>query len=221
MNSQAAPARKYVIGVDFDNTLVSYDALLQSLARERGWLPEGTYPSKKEIRDFLRRLPEGEEQWQRLQAVAYGPRIAEARPAEGAEAFFQCCKRRGAKVYIVSHKTELAGYDETGTNLRTAALAWMTAHRFFAPDGLGLSPDAVCFGATRREKIARIEMLGCTHFIDDLEETFLEDCFPAEVEKILYAPRRLCHAPPGVKLAESWEEIAAYVFGLEAEGGRR
>jgi len=208
-------ACRYVIGVDFDNTLVSYDALLQSLARQRGWLPDGTNPSKKEIRDFIRRLPEGEQQWQRLQAVAYGPRIAEAQLADGVEEFFECCKRRPAKVYIVSHKTEFANYDESGTNLRTAALAWMADHRFFAPDGFGLTPEAVYFGATRQEKLAHIEALGCTHFIDDLEETFLEDRFPRGVEKILYAPQRPGDAPPGVRMAESWGQIVAYVFGAD------
>ncbi len=46
-------------------------------------------------------------------------------------------------VFIVSHKTEYAGYDETRTNLRTAALEWMTSHHFFEPHGLDLARDHV------------------------------------------------------------------------------
>jgi hypothetical protein len=205
-----------VIGVDFDNTLVSYDALLKRLAVERGWVPPQIKAGKREIRDFLRRLPDGEIRWQKLQAAAYGPRIAEAPLPPGVQSFFELCKLRSAKVYVVSHKTELAGYDETGTNLRAAALDWMASHGLFGPDGPGLTPQAVYFGATRQEKIAHIAALGCTHFIDDLEETFLEEQFPRGVVRILYDPNRSSNQPPGqlpgVTVAASWQAIAEYVF---------
>jgi hypothetical protein len=200
-----------IVGVDFDNTLVVYDDLLRAMALERGLIAAGAARSKREIRDAVRRLPDGETHWQRLQAAAYGPRIGEARLAEGVAAFLDRCARASVRVCVVSHKTELAGYDETGTNLRQAAVAWMQARGLFA---LGaLDPEAVFFGATRAEKIAQIRSLGCTHFVDDLEETFLEDGFPAAVEKILYAPYPPAQVPPGVRVAQSWREIGGYLFG--------
>jgi len=72
----------------------------------------------------------------------------------------------------------------------------------------------VRFGATRREKFAHIRAAHCTHFIDDLEETFREPDFPTEVQGILYRPG--AGAPsdlPEVACARSWDEIGQRIFG--------
>jgi len=200
-----------IIGVDFDNTLVSYDDLLECLARERGLVPADATPGKKTIRDNIRRLPDGEIEWQRLQGIVYGPRMNEAQLIGGVAEFFQACRQHGVRSVIISHKTEYAGYDDTRTNLRQAALTWMEAHRFFESDGLGLRREDVHFAGTRAEKIATIKRLGCTVFVDDLEETYLEPAFPPDVEKLLFAP--LGHAPsPGVHVFCTWREILDYVF---------
>lgn len=204
--------RDRIIGVDFDNTIISYDKLLQRLAADRGLIPVGMATGKKTIRDSVRLLPRGEIEWQKLQAAAYGPRIGEAEPAEGVRRFFELGRRRGVRMYIISHKTEFANYGDAATNLRTAALDWMAANRFFAANGLGLSQDDVFFGAARSEKIGFIRRLGCTHFIDDLEETFLEDTFPAGVEKVLYAPHGAAVPYSGLRVMSNWREICDYFF---------
>ena len=260
------------LGIDFDNTLVQYDALLHREARQRGLIPPRMMVCKREIRDWIRRLPEGEREWQRLQALMYGTKIKEARPAPGLAKFFACCKRHTAEVFIVSHKTRFAALDsstsstapparsgvpgragqgpvlgscsgvhlvpstvlgarqgrgtttlepprlggvglhEPAIDLREAAMAWMRAHRFFDVDGFGLFPQHVYFESTRAEKITRIGRLGCTHFIDDLEETFLEPGFPQGIQKILYAtaghPRRL----PDVRVVTSWQDMTEGLF---------
>lgn len=204
--------RECIIGVDFDNTLVTYDEFLHTIAVQRGLVLPTTEKSKKNIRDQIRLSPDGEIDWQKLQALVYGPHMNEARLVVGVPSFFELCKRNKVKVYIISHKTEFANYDETHTGLRAAALNWMAANKFFEADGLGLSPDIVFFSATRQEKIELIQQLGCTHFIDDLEETFLERTFPVDVEKILYAPHRQSAAPPGTKVVATWQEISEYLF---------
>jgi phosphoglycolate phosphatase-like HAD superfamily hydrolase len=114
-----------VIGVDFDNTLVSYDDLLERLARERGFVSGDSARGKKSIRDQIRQLPNGDIEWQKLQGIMYGPRLNEARIMDGVPEFLNACRQRHVSVSIVSHKTEYAGYDDTRTNLRQAALAWM------------------------------------------------------------------------------------------------
>jgi hypothetical protein len=205
--------RHLVIGIDFDNTLVVYDELFRRMAEERGLISAADGRSKKEVRDLVRLLPEGEIQWQRLQAAAYGPRIAEAPLAEGAAEFLRRGRQANAKIYVISHKTERAGYDETNTNLRQAATEWMRDKGLFQTGGDGLTADAVRFGATRQEKIDFIRSLGCTHFIDDLEETYQEASFPAGVEKILYAPHPPETVPPGVRVAVSWKDIGEHLFG--------
>jgi hypothetical protein len=200
-----------VIGVDFDNTLIIYDDLLRKLAGDRNLLGPGPLQGKRQIRDALRAQPGGEIEWQKLQADAYGPRIGEAHLAMGAARFLELARSAGITVYTISHKTEWASQDRTGTNLRRAALDWMEANGLFAA-GAGLSPAKVFFGATRAEKIAHIRELHCTHFIDDLEETFAETTFPADVARILHAPHPPAIAPPGVMVAESWKQLCEYFF---------
>lgn len=169
--------------------------------------------SKRTLRDRIRQLPDGETEWQKCQALLYGPRIGEAVLMEGVTRFFELCGQSGVKVYVVSHKTEFSRYDSTGTNLRTAALQWMTAHRFFDPAGLGLTQADVFFAATRQEKIDHIASLQCSDFIDDLEETLLEASFPVQTARILYEPGRESPAPPGVVWVNSWQEVSEYFFG--------
>jgi hypothetical protein len=126
--------------------------------------------------------------------------------------FVRACRDRRLTVYVVSHKTEFAGYDDTRTNLRQAALDWMRAQRFFDADGLGLGPADVFFESTRGEKIERIRSLGCTHFIDDLEEVLVDPAFPARIVKILYAPDAVLDAAGEIKVMPSWPDIHDYFF---------
>jgi hypothetical protein len=201
-----------ICGIDFDNTIVTYDELLTKIARERGLINAADVLTKRSIRDHIRQLPDGEIEWQKCQALLYGQRIAEARLIEGVAPFMGLCRARGIPVYIVSHKTEFSHYDPTQTNLRTAALNWMLANRFFEAGGLALERRDVFFAGTREEKIERIRELGCTHFIDDLEETFLEASFPPTTARILYEPGRQHPAPHGVALMRTWQEIRDYFF---------
>ena len=202
----------YVIGVDFDNTLVSYDDVFWDEAFQRGLIYPGSGKDKKDIRDVIRQIPNGEIEWQKVQAVVYGPRMNEAKLIEGVKAFFESCKLNKIRVFIISHKTEYAKMDQTGTNLREVSLSWMKRNGFFETYGFGLPIENVFFESTRREKIERIKEIQCTHFIDDLEETFLEDAFPPGIEKILYIPRMKHLDVQGLKLASSWEEIKNFVF---------
>ncbi len=199
-----------VIGVDFDNTIVCYDELFHRIALERGLVPSELEPRKNEVRDFLRRAGR-EQDWTELQGYVYGARMAEARPFPGVLEFFGRSRKEGLPVYIVSHKTR-APVLGPGYDLHQAARDWLAAQGFFDPARLGFSPDRVFFGGTRQEKIGLIRTLGCTHFIDDLEETFDEATFPAGVEKILFGCRRQSPILPGVRMARDWPHISNYVF---------
>jgi len=201
-----------VIGVDFDNTLVSYDDLMCRVAGERGLVEPGTKATKTVLRDGIRNLPDGEQEWQKLQAQVYGPQMADARLIEGVKDFFQACKEKEVSVRIVSHKSERANADPTVTNLRGAATEWIISKGFFDPSGMGLSRSQVYFESTRYEKIERIRNLGCTHFIDDLKEVFLEETFPANVRKLLFCPGREESTLEGGTVFSSWKELSEYFF---------
>jgi hypothetical protein len=198
------------LAVDFDNTVVNYDGLIHRVAVEMGLVPDGPLLHRLEVRQRIRKQSNGEIAWQKLQATIYGPRIGEAKLIDGVEAFFQESHRRGYKTYIVSHKTEFS--NQGSTSLRSAAMGWMRDHRFFQKRGLGLSPGDIYFEGTRIEKLSRVKTLGCSVLIDDLEELFREESFPADVGKVLYDPHFENPSIPGVKSAGTWEEIADYVF---------
>ena len=77
---------------------------------------------------------------------------------------------------------------------------------------MGFSRDDIYFEPTRRDKALRVGCLGCTHFIDDLVETFQEDLFPSNVKKILYSPMDEPRDISGLEFSGDWEGISDYLF---------
>jgi hypothetical protein len=198
-----------IIGVDFDNTIVCYDSLFHRIAVERGLIPPTVAPQKKAVRDALRERGH-ERQWTELQGAVYGSRMAEAQPFPGVKDFFRLARQHGDATHIISHKTRHAVVGPA-FDLHQSAREWLTAQGFFDSSQIGLSPESLHFGLTRQEKLRIIREVGCTVFIDDLEETFLERDFPDSVEKILFAQSAPDEAS-GIILAPSWAEIQNHVF---------
>jgi len=201
-----------IIGVDLDNTIVGYDQAMHKVAKERGFIGPDVPCQKRSIRDAIRRRPGGEWEWVQLQAAVYGPLISEAKLLEGVEQFFKSCRDFGGRVFVISHKTEFAAASETGTNLRRAAMEWMSDREFFSAQGLRFKRDDIYFENTRQAKIERIAQIGCTHFIDDLLETFLEPGWPTRIQKILYSPHSNEDSVPDVKVFFTWKGIEQYLF---------
>jgi hypothetical protein len=203
------------IGLDFDNTIIAYDQVFCRAASAHDLIPEGFAGTKREVRDWVRRRPDGELAWQYLQGQVYGSLIAEATLFDGVDHFLHRCRREGIGLRIVSHKTEYSRCDPLRANLRSAALGWMERHRFFAADGFALARENVHFEATRAEKLARIAASGCGLFIDDLEEVLSDPGFPPAVGRVLFAD-----PPPGralgYKTLASWRQIEREVFGDDA-----
>jgi hypothetical protein len=202
-----------IIGVDFDNTLICYDDLMYTVALESGLIDTPVRKSKKHIRDSIVMKPGGETEWQKLQATVYGERIGEAVLFDGAEGFLSLCGQNAQRLYIVSHKSEYASMDRAGINLREAALGWMRLKGFFDRSFVGIGKEDVFFESTRKDKCERIRRLGCTHFIDDLEEVYFDGSFPEGVEKILFDPHGQCAPGKGIRNASSWKEISDIFFG--------
>lgn len=201
-----------IVGIDFDNTIASYDELMHRLAVQWRLVPPDLPRSKKLIRDRIRALPDGESKWRGLQTYSYGPGMREARSMEGVKEFLAECRARRIPVWIVSHKTEFANFGDPTVNLRAAALDWMEREGLLDPGAFGVARDRVFFEDTREEKIARIKALGITHFIDDLEETFLEDAFPRGVERILFAPHGPRHGSIEWTSLPTWQEIRQHLL---------
>jgi hypothetical protein len=131
---------------------------------------------------------------------------------EGASEFLHRCRAAGIAVCVVSHKTEFGHFDARRVSLRTASRQWMERMGFFDPEGFGLSPERVFFETTRHDKLMRIAAIGCTHFIDDLEEVLVEPAFPPEVARYLLA-RDTDILPVGpFKAFRRWHDISEDVF---------
>ena len=91
-------------------------------------------------------------------------------------------KQEGIKMVLVSHKTKHP-YKGPKYDLHKAAWSWLEKYNFFKDNGLGWNQEDVFFEISKEKKIERIEKLGCTHYVDDLEEVLLS--IKGDIEKIL------------------------------------
>ena len=197
------------IGIDFDNTLISYDAVFHAAATRLGLIGEGIAPRKQAVRDAIRLAPDGELAWQRLQGQVYGAGIRDATLIEGVDEFLRRCRALGCEVAIVSHKTEFGHHDPARINLRDAAMGWLTARGFFSQNGYGISK--VFFEGTRAEKLSRIAALGCDWFVDDLAEVFSDPAFPPGVRRILFGQTN--QSLRDCFVCATWREIEERILG--------
>jgi hypothetical protein len=204
-----------LIGIDLDNTIACYDDAFLALAREMALVPRAFRGGKKAVRDAVR-AGAGEVAWQRLQARLYGREIWRAHLAAGMDVLLQRARRAKVAVAVISHKTQFSCYDAE-TDLRVAAKGWMQERGLFDPEGMGVRPENVFFEATRHAKIERIRALGCTHFIDDLDEIFNEPAFPSHVGSFLYAAG-YDEIPRGrFRAFRTHNEIADHLLGTDPE----
>lgn len=200
------------IGIDFDNTIIRYDDVFLSCAKERGLLSDDFSGGKQNVRDAIRLLPDGELKWQALQGHVYGKGISNAVPFPGLFDFLRRANQRGDTLLIVSHKTEFGHFDPDQVNLRDAALGWLTAKGFFAADGFAMKRDDVHFAATRAKKLARIGSLSCDVFIDDLEEVLDDPDFPLSVRRILFSERGHGATEAAYEILPDWPSIQRAVL---------
>ena len=200
------------IGIDFDNTIISYDDVFFSSACDAGLIDAGFCGGKQAIRDAIRLLPDGDLAWQKLQGQVYGRGVDRAKMISGVDSFLRRCRREGYPVLVVSHKTEFGHYDRERVNLRQAALDWMKSQGFFGEGLYGIPMENVFFESTRAKKLARIASLGCTHFIDDLEEVLSDPGFPPGVTRILFSDGESAAATAPYIVCPTWRDIEESVF---------
>ena len=197
-----------ILGVDFDNTIVCYDHAFYRGALAKGLIPPSLPQTKNEIRNYLRDNRQ-EEEWTELQGFVYGVCMKKAEPFPGVIEFFQKCHNLGIAVFIISHKTRFP-YKGTQYDLHTVALDWITNHELYGMNAAHLS-DTVFLELTKEEKIRRINIQKCTHFIDDLPEFLSEPAFPRGVHRILFDPHHL-HSDAGSDTrVSSWSELLEWL----------
>jgi len=203
-----------IIGVDFDNTIVCYDALFHRVALERGLIPNHLPINKTAVRDHLRAIGR-ENIWTEMQGEVYGARMAEAAPYPGVIEFFRACREQGIAVRIISHKTRHPYLGEKH-DLHAAAQNWLRLQGFHDPAELGLRDDDVFFELTKTAKLQRIAMCGCTHFIDDLPELLAAPEFPQGIACVLFDPENAHAAVHDLERSSSWSQLKTRLLTDEA-----
>ncbi len=201
------------IGLDFDNTLADYDAVFVEAACGDGMVPPGFTGAKADVRRAVRALDDGQFLWERLQGRVYGALMPRARLFEGVDDFLRACRKAGATVYIISHKTRHGHHDPDRVDLRRAALAWMADKGFFDADAHAIPRGNVFFEGTRAEKLGCIAGLGLDLFVDDLVELFNDDGFPEGVGRMLFHPIPESVPKGPFEVFGSWREIERACFG--------
>lgn len=201
----------YIIGVDLDNTIIDFNALFFRFGIQKGYLEKHDLKDKKFIRDKIRHLTNGEKKWHDLQLRIYGKEIFKAKLYKGVKGFFRNCQLYKIPVFIISHKTELSNDPKNRIDLREKARQFLGKNKLFAKQN-SLTLSNIFFEDSRQRKIQRIAELGCTHFIDDLTETFMEPEFPKKVHKILFCPQKTEGNLLKVQTFTSWKDINEYFF---------
>lgn len=199
-----------MLGIDFDNTIVCYDALFHALAMERGLIPADLPATKSVVRDHLRASGR-EDEWTKLQGIAYGPRIVDAVPFPGVIEFLRACRCRSLPVCIISHKTRAPFLGEP-FDLHEAARGWLRQHDLIDTSTAPLRSADVHLELTKQAKLARIASARCTHFVDDLPEFLTEPAFPTNVARILWDPAGEIPLPAGVIRFRAWDRLAAMLL---------
>jgi len=201
------------IGVDFDNTLVSYDAVFHHVALERDLIPLDLPATKLAVRDHLRENGL-EDLWTEMQGHVYGTRMEDVVPYPGALEFLTWMRARGFSLSIVSHKTRHPVRGDRH-DLHQAARGWITKWLVNQAQPL-IHQSAAFFELTKTEKLARIGSLDLDWFIDDLPELLLAEEFPSGTSRILFRPDGLQQLDDSLVVCRSWVNIQQHIESVWA-----
>ena len=173
------------IGIDFDNTIVSYEELFYNIAREKKIIPYELPQKKTAVRNYLRSVGQ-ETQWTLMQGEVYGPHMSNAKPFPYVVEFMVKAEQAGHQIFIISHKTK---YPFVGPqyDLHATAKLWINTNLIFHKAPL-IDTNRIFYELTKEKKISRIQSLECDFFIDDLPEILLMPGFPDQTKKILFDP---------------------------------
>lgn len=193
------------IGIDFDNTIVCYDALFHRVCLEKGLIPREIPVNKSDVRNYLRSIG-NEQAWTEMQGYVYGARMREASPYPGVLEFIAACRQKGTPISVISHKTK---YPFLGPqyDLHQSAWDWLEQEHFFDTNGLAVSRQNVFLELTKESKLDRIGKSGVTHFIDDLPEFLGMPGFPERIRRVLFDPNELYGAEERYTRVTSWCDI--------------
>lgn len=199
------------IGFDFDNTIVSYDALFHKVAIEQGVIHEEVPVNKLAVRDFLRKAGK-EDIWTEMQGYVYGARMSEAQSYPEVITVMKRLRDAGHTLAIMSHKTRYP-YRGQQYDLHAAARDWI--QRYLCVNGDSIIPsEQIFFELTKEDKLARIANFACDVFIDDLPEILLAAQFPTKTSRYLFDPEQHHRQAdlPNINIVPSWATFESHLL---------
>lgn len=206
------------IGLDLDNTIITYDEAFAKVGAEIGLLArDHGLRTKEAVKAHLITPARGEQDWMRLQGQVYGRHIAGAALCPGVTEVIRDLRRRGARISIISHKTRFGHFDDE-VNLWDAARGWLERQGFFSPAGFGLDPADLHFLETRDAKVAMIGAAQCAAFVDDLPEVLLHPAFPRRTVGLWFAGERPAADGAGLVAYRNWADIGKKITALMGSG---
>jgi hypothetical protein len=197
------------IGIDFDNTIVSYDYAFYKAAVDNNLIKHDFSVSKIAIRNYLREKGK-ESDWTLLQGEVYGSKMSDAVPFPGVIEFIKKAQFSGHKIYIISHKTQfpISGYKY---NLHLSATKWI--YDKLIANGIELLENNIFFEPTKERKVIKARNIGCDVFIDDLPEILTLFRYNESIKLILFDPE-LHHNSIPLNFTQlcNWLDIENYLF---------
>jgi len=192
------------IGLDFDNTIVSYEKVYRRLVEKHGAEIVPGQSAKNILRDHFHRKGEADV-FTRIQGEVYGPGLADAEAYPGFSSCLEQLTADGWKVVVVSHRTKhpLAG---PAHDLHQAARQFLEASGW-----LGKKIREAHFEETKEAKLARIGHCGCSFFVDDLPEILAHPAFPTDCRPLLFDPSGHPEKDILPKRVRHWNELPAFL----------
>ena len=187
--------KKKIIGIDFDNTIISYVNVFKKLLRKNkiqfGKKLNKEIFKKKIIKKY------NEKFYTKIQSEIYGENIFYARKFANLNQSLNNLKKKN-HIILISHKTK---YPILGkkVDLRKKALLWLNKNNLYGPKKI-FNKKNVFFEETIEKKIKRIRRLKCDYFIDDL--SIILDRLPNSIYKIKFGSKSKKY-----KFFLSWEKI--------------
>ena len=189
------------IGIDFDNTLISYDEIFYKIAFSKGLIKENIPKTKVGLRDYFIKN-NLEEVFTKLQAEVYGPQIINANIFDGVLDTLTYLSKENS-IVIVSHKT-IYPYSGPKYKLRDYADKWLKKYQLHT-SCINSPISNIFYEDSLLNKTKKIVELDCDLFVDDLPKVLYS--LPKNIKKILFNPNKEFIKNNDFSIFDNWGEF--------------
>jgi hypothetical protein len=168
------------IGIDLDNTIISYNNIINLLAKKKYKLNKEKNNKVLIKKEIIKKY--GEVEWTKFQSLLYGENL------KFAEVFYNFKKniskiKNDYEIYIISHKTKYP-YIGKKINLIYESKKFIKINKISYCKNEIIKKENIYFENTIENKIKRIKKLKINYFIDDLEGILNK--LPNNINKIIF-----------------------------------